>query len=832
MRLHRESTGETFEIRADEAAIGSGGEARILAITALPGLAAKLYHQTDSAQSHKLEAMLANPPVDPMEGQAHVSIAWPIDRLTTPPPDARFVGFLMPRVSNAYPLFQYYNPASRRQIAPLFSYRYLLRAARNLAAAVRAIHDCGYVIGDLNESNILVTSGALVTLVDTDSFQVPDPSTGRVYRCTVGKAEFTPAELAGRSFSEIDRTVSHDLFGLGVLLFQTLLEGTHPFGGQYTGAGDPPTYDKRISEGYFPYGLRSGPIRPGKAAPPFNLLPPNLRSLFLRCFEDGHQNAAIRPTAATWLKALQECEEQLVICSRNGQHQYGNHLVECPWCERTRILGGKDPFPTAEQAVIEKEERRHADAERALRRLDNMPTPAMPTVYGSYNSAGYSVSSSSSQPVPAPAIPPIVLYTFSMLPNNPLAWIALASFVLAAALQLFGAFVPALVLAILTVPTSMVGHLRSKRAVGHRGGGGFLAAVALVGGLWTGMNASADIYFSFHPPAERVIRMVSAAHAAAFLPDGKTLVTGTSRAEDQRLIGGLVQEWDCATGRLKQTLAEYAGSVASIVVSPDGRYAVTASYSPLSVGSVDLVDTHSPGVKISQFVGDRGQPCTSISADGGMLAVGSLAGNVRTLSTMSRVPSGSVTVRGEALSITFSRDGRRLLVGSGSPPGSILSGAVSCFDTIHYQLLWRHEAHGNAVLAMRCAPDGKTLVTGGNDSRLNVWDIATGTRIREIETGGFRTTALQISRSGACVAAAIETETETETETGGDAGGFPICIWSTATWFKTQSLSGHRASVTALDISQDETMIATAALDSTVRLWRIPPDQAHRSPHW
>src|SRR5438105_3869599 len=83
-------------------------------------------------------------------------------------------------------------------------------AARNIAAAVHAVHSRGYVIGDVNESNILVTDTALATLVDTDSFQVRDPGSGVVYRCPVGKPEFTPPELQGASFGEIDRTPEHD----------------------------------------------------------------------------------------------------------------------------------------------------------------------------------------------------------------------------------------------------------------------------------------------------------------------------------------------------------------------------------------------------------------------------------------------------------------------------------------------------------------------------------------------------------------------------------------------------------------------------------------------
>ena len=57
-------------------------------------------------------------------------------------------------------------------LLPSFNRRYLHRTARNLAAALRALHESDYVIGDLNESNVMVTPSALVTVIDADSFQV------------------------------------------------------------------------------------------------------------------------------------------------------------------------------------------------------------------------------------------------------------------------------------------------------------------------------------------------------------------------------------------------------------------------------------------------------------------------------------------------------------------------------------------------------------------------------------------------------------------------------------------------------------------------------------
>jgi len=322
--------------------IGSGGEANIYTVRIRPELVAKVYHQPHGDYARKLAFMVANPPVDPLASSGRVSIAWATELVTDL---GLVVGFLMPKLdtSKVKPIFQYYNPSERRKESPKFSYVSLMRTARNLARAVRSVHSRGYVIGDVNESNVLVADDAIVTLVDTDSFQVNDGTT--VYRCTVGKPEYTPPELQGMSFRDVDRSVEHDLFGLGVLIYQLLMEGTHPFGGVFTGQGEAPELQDRIKSGHFPHGRRGIPYKPMPLAPSFQMLPVALQELFLLCFEQGHGNPAVRPTAEVWSKALGEAEDGLVRCGVNGQHFYSGHLGVCPWCERAVKLGGRDPFP-------------------------------------------------------------------------------------------------------------------------------------------------------------------------------------------------------------------------------------------------------------------------------------------------------------------------------------------------------------------------------------------------------------------------------------------------------------------------------------------------------
>ena len=239
MRLRRKSNGQLLTL-TDANLVGKGGEARVYRLIEDPTLVAKIWHKPTAEREAKVVAMVANPPNNPTAAQQHNSIAWPTDIVQSPTGTPQTIGFLMPFVSGMTPVIDFFNPKTRRTKCPLFNYFYLHRTARNLVIAIRALHERNYVIGDLNESNVLVSETALVTIVDTDSFQVWDPPHAKLYRCRVGKPEFTPPEMQGKTFGQIDRNIPQDLFGLGIILFQLLMEGTHPFAGNYTGQGEPP----------------------------------------------------------------------------------------------------------------------------------------------------------------------------------------------------------------------------------------------------------------------------------------------------------------------------------------------------------------------------------------------------------------------------------------------------------------------------------------------------------------------------------------------------------------------------------------------------------------
>lgn len=313
-------------------AIKQGGEGSIHPVSGEPGVVAKVFAQPTRERSEKLRAMLDNPPV--VAGNAPVVIAWPQDRLLNRAGEC--VGYVMPFVRDKEPLFTVSHPGTRPKWA---DHLCLIRAAKNIALAVSAFHRHGYVVGDLNEFNMLIGPDASVAVVDTDSIQVRTQH--ELFRCQVGKPEFTPPELIqiGTSFSQVDRHPHHDAFGLAVLIFLLLMDGNHPFAARYVGTAGRQTQTQRIAQGQWPYGTRrTGAYRPRRQAPPLESLSPRIRKLMRDCFETGHANPTCRPTADDWHRALDEAETEWNEIGARLRYCYYRVLRPRGWAQNFVVI--------------------------------------------------------------------------------------------------------------------------------------------------------------------------------------------------------------------------------------------------------------------------------------------------------------------------------------------------------------------------------------------------------------------------------------------------------------------------------------------------------------
>jgi Flp pilus assembly protein TadD len=324
-RLIEVQTRRSIELTKQIASSGEGSVWR----TNCSGLLAKVYHQPSVERIQKLEVMLKNPPEEMLAHIGHTSYAWPVAILENE--KGQRVGFLMPEIKQGRQLTEIYNPSLRKRLKLEVDWQFLHTTAYNFALLMESIHKAGYVIGDVKPENILVNPQALPSIIDTDSFQVRDPE-GHIYRCPVGSEGFTPPELIGKNFKEVDQTEVHDRFRLGVIAF-TLLFGYEPFKGVWKGGGEPPELNEWVRHNYWPYS-GNGKVGLADYMMPLDIVHPDLKNLFLRCFNDGYSVPAMRPSAREWRLTLGMAIAELQVCSVVETHLYHRGNSSCCWCER------------------------------------------------------------------------------------------------------------------------------------------------------------------------------------------------------------------------------------------------------------------------------------------------------------------------------------------------------------------------------------------------------------------------------------------------------------------------------------------------------------------
>ncbi|MDJ0736312.1 MAG: hypothetical protein QNJ47_19985 [Nostocaceae cyanobacterium] len=98
-----------------------------------------------------------------------------------------------------------------------------------------------------------------------------------------------------------------------------------------------------IRQGFWLYGNNSL-IQPVERNLPLNIVHPEVQRCFLRCFNDGHQNPNLRPSAGEWKQALKTAFNSLNLCGKVDSHYYSHSYGKCYWCDRATKLG-VDIFP-------------------------------------------------------------------------------------------------------------------------------------------------------------------------------------------------------------------------------------------------------------------------------------------------------------------------------------------------------------------------------------------------------------------------------------------------------------------------------------------------------
>lgn len=329
--------------------IGQGGNGIVYSVARRPELVAKIQKIAPSQDEIDKLGVLVRAATPELLAIA----AWPMDLLTTSSGQA--VGYVMPRILDARPLYELYSPRSRVQHFPAADFRFIVHAAANVARLFAAVHKAGFICGDVNHSNILVRETGTVAAVDCDSFQVGD---GARFPCLVGTDLFVPPELMGVSLSATRRTLNHDDFGLAVLIFHLLFMGRHPFAGRFTGRGDMPI-ERAIAESRYAYSrhVQRSEMTPPPLTVPVAAVGSAVSELFELAFDPASKRGS-RPTPETWIAALDNLKSSLSSCAVAPHHHYLASGGSCPWCaiegrSRLKLFGGLIKTTTAKVSDLE-----------------------------------------------------------------------------------------------------------------------------------------------------------------------------------------------------------------------------------------------------------------------------------------------------------------------------------------------------------------------------------------------------------------------------------------------------------------------------------------------
>ena len=235
--------------------------------------------------------------------------AWPTDVLHAKE-GGPVVGFLMPKITDYEPVHKVYGPTHRKEAFPHADWRFLVRTAKNLAAAFYVIHKFGYVVGDVNEGNILVNDTACVRLIDCDSFQVR--AGDRLWYCEVGVAQFTPPEIQhSKDFSDGADGKPRQLRPCDPRSSSSSSSAGTRYSGVYSGKEDMPI-EKAITEFRFAYGKNSHlkSIAPPPNSVGLSVVPDQVAELFEKAFSETGARPSGRPGC-----------RRLVGCARSARSE-------------------------------------------------------------------------------------------------------------------------------------------------------------------------------------------------------------------------------------------------------------------------------------------------------------------------------------------------------------------------------------------------------------------------------------------------------------------------------------------------------------------------------
>jgi WD40 repeat protein len=323
------------------------------------------------------------------------------------------------------------------------------------------------------------------------------------------------------------------------------------------------------------------------------------------------------------------------------------------------------------------------------------------------------------------------------------------------------------------------------------------------------------------------------------------------RKIDQRLdqIYEQLPDLKAVVGEIRR-FEGHTREVASVSVSPDGQYLLTASWD----STVRLWDIKS-GKELRRFGNPTGNVlAATFSPDGRRVAAGGSDKSVRVWDTATGQLLHTFPAPSVVYAVAFSVDGTRIAIGTSTTKAKASGIAIWNLQTGRQDIVL--QGHTTIVKRIIFLPDGKRVLSCSNDKTIRLWDIASGQELRKFTGHTGLVSRIALSPDGKQVVSASTSdglriwEVETGREVrrldagsvlgvawsprgarilsgGSDAAKVPagdhsIRLWDTDSGKELHRFQGHAKGVWAIEFLPDGRHAVSGGADGSVRLWALP----------
>ncbi len=322
-----------------------------------------------------------------------------------------------------------------------------------------------------------------------------------------------------------------------------------------------------------------------------------------------------------------------------------------------------------------------------------------------------------------------------------------------------------------------------------------------------------------------------------FLPHGSGVVSGGG--------DGFLNTWNLNTGTRITTIPAHAGSVRSVAVNKNGTIAASAG----DDGLVKLWNLPS-WTERHILRGHQGTVWSvTISPDGSMVATGGNDHTVRTWNTQKGDQQTCFRGHGDRVyAVSFSEDAKRIVSGSEDRTVKVWDARRTNDALCSWReqgpilaLVWRDadqiltaggsslaiarrsmtnpetptliRGHLGGIAALGVLPDGKTLVSGGKDGTVRLWNTSQWNLLRTCSIPRGAPFTLFPDGSGVL--------------SGGVDGSLQIWEWEKKECLQT--IRGHTGALRSIAISKDGSFAVSAGDDGTVRVAATSPESSSKA---